>query len=78
MTSIRPVIDIVIHIVVYAVIGHHLVSRRKNLNPITEAVRMVMVIEVARTVICHEVPVTRRNPVDIVVLNPEVLGIVHA
>ena len=37
-----------------------------------------MVIEVARTVICHEVPVTRRNPVDIVVLNPEVLGIVHA
>ena len=38
----------------------------------------MVIVEMARTVIVHEITVTRRDSVDIVVFNPEIHGVVHS
>ena len=67
----------VVNVIVNAEVSYDLVSRRQNLNPEAEVVRVMVIVEMARTVIVHEITVTRRDSVDIMVFNPEIHGVVH-
>ena len=74
---VRSVIYVIVNVIVNAEVSYDLVSRRQNLNPEAEVVRVMVIVEMARTVIVHEISVTRRDSVDIMVFNPEIHGVVH-
>ena len=78
MSVVRSVIHIVIDVVVHAEISRHPVSRRQDLNSETEAMRVMMVVEMSRTVVRHKSAVTWRDTFHIVVVDPEVISIVHS
>ena len=78
MSVVRSVIHIVIDVVVHAEISRYPVSRRQDLNPETEAMRVMMVVEMSRTVVRHKSAVTWRDTFHIVVVDPEVISIVHS
>lgn len=73
MSVIMTVIHMVADIVVNAEEGPVDVMRREHLDSVSEAMRAVVVVEMTRPVIVDEIPVARRHPVDIVVVNPEVI-----
>ena len=73
MSVIMTVIDIVADIIVNAEECPVHVVRREHLNPEPEAMRAVAVEEMSRSVIVYEIPFTRRYPVNIMVVNPEVI-----
>ena len=77
MSAVRSIIYVVVDIIINSEVSLDTIFWRKNLNSVSEAMRIFMRIEMSRTVIRHKVPVTRRDSLDIVVLNPEIPGIVH-
>ena len=77
VAPVRSVIYVIVNVIVNAEVSYDLVSRRQNLNPEAEVVRVMVIVEMARTVIVHEITVTRRDSVDIMVFNPEIHGVIH-
>ena len=73
MSVIMTVVDIVADIIVNAEECPVHVVRREHLNPEAEAMRAVAVEEMSRSVIVYEIPLARRYPVNIMIVNPEVI-----
>ena len=65
--AVRAIVDSVVEAVLDTPVSYPPVTRREFVNPVAIVMRIVSP-EMTRTVVRHEVTVTRRDPVDVPVL----------
>ena len=72
MSAERPVIYVIAYIIVHTEVGMSHISRRENLDPVSEIVRM-MAVEMMQPFVLYEIPVARVDSLYRMVVDAEVV-----